>query len=309
MDWLPRDTALRAAAFAEVVRLQRLYADAIPWSAIAQGFVFEGKAHPLSSKAEGIYAPAGHPAALSIKTTVPRKNRDTNPYVDELRSDERLMRYAYKEKGGSDNAANRSLRWAQAHRLPLIYFWGVAEARYAALLPVYVEADLADERAFGIVPGELLATANSGTHVHALFEARAPDRRYAAREVRVRLHQQAFRVQVLDAYEHHCAMCSIKFDEFLEAAHILPDKHERGAPVVNNGLALCTLHHGAFDRHLIDVSDDYRIVLHPELARRRDGNIFQAAFLERDGQLLHLPRRVEHHPSPVFLRERRRLAS
>jgi hypothetical protein len=30
MDWLPRDTALRAAAFAEVVRLQRLYADAIP---------------------------------------------------------------------------------------------------------------------------------------------------------------------------------------------------------------------------------------------------------------------------------------
>jgi hypothetical protein len=36
--------------------------------------------------------------------------------------------------------------------------------------------------------------------------------------------------------------------ELLDAAHILPDGHPKGEPVVPNGLALCKLHHAAFDR-------------------------------------------------------------
>src|SRR3989304_615457 len=45
------------------------------------------------------------------------------------------------------------------------------------------------------------------------------------------MHQQEFRQE--------CAICRLRHEELLDAAHILPDGHPRGEPVVPNGLALC----------------------------------------------------------------------
>lgn len=61
-----------------------------------------------------------------------------------------------------------------------------------------------------------------------------------------------FRDLVLTAYERRCAICDFDLrlkDDLLglEAAHI--QWHSHGGPDrVTNGLALCTFHHGAFDR-------------------------------------------------------------
>ncbi|MGI8867651.1 MAG: HNH endonuclease [Mycobacteriales bacterium] len=60
------------------------------------------------------------------------------------------------------------------------------------------------------------------------------------------------------AYETRCAVCRIGHRELLDAAHILPDTHPRGEPVVPNGLALCKIHHAAYDRNI------------PTRPRRRD---------------------------------------
>jgi hypothetical protein len=50
------------------------------------------------------------------------------------------------------------------------------------------------------------------------------------------------------------------YSPLASTAHILPDSHPRGAPVVPNGLSLCKLHHAAFDRNILGV--------HANLARR-----------------------------------------
>jgi len=305
MSWQERDQALRAAAFAKVVKLQARYGNEIPARELSAGFSFQGETIPLTSRAEGIYHPAGHPAALSIKTTMPRKGR-TNPYEDQLLPGTGTFRYAYKAQGGLDNHANRSLRVAQSEGLPLVYFWALAPGIYAAVMPVFVTHDDRTGREFHVVPGNTLYDRERTDDVRALLCAE-PDRKYALGMVKQRLHQRSFRQLVLSAYQHRCAMCSIRFDEFLEAAHIVPDRYELGWPSVRNGLSLCSLHHGAFDRHLVDVDDDLRIRVSDDLLRRKDGPIFEAAFLRRHGQRLHLPRDPALHPAPEFLAERRRV--
>ena len=67
-----------------------------------------------------------------------------------------------------------------------------------------------------------------------------------------------FRQEVLEAYSHRCAMCGIQLD-LIDAAHIVPHSHPKGVDTVNNGLALCTLHHRSFDTGLLYIEDDYSI--------------------------------------------------
>ena len=57
----------------------------------------------------------------------------------------------------------------------------------------------------------------------------------------------------------------------IDAAHILPDGHPRGEPVVQNGLALCKLHHAAFNRHVLGVRPDLTVELRPDVLREPDG--------------------------------------
>lgn len=69
-----------------------------------------------------------------------------------------------------------------------------------------------------------------------------------------------FRQQVLRAYNYECAICgfNMRHDSTsvaLEAAHIKWKQH--GGPCeVSNGLALCAIHHKAFDKGSIGL-DEY----------------------------------------------------
>lgn len=67
-----------------------------------------------------------------------------------------------------------------------------------------------------------------------------------------------FRTTVLEAYTHRCAICGIQLD-LVEAAHIVPYAHPKGLDVINNGVALCALHHKSFDMGLLYVDEDYSI--------------------------------------------------
>ena len=48
-------------------------------------------------------------------------------------------------------------------------------------------------------------------------------------------------------------MCALRHEPLLDAAHILPDRDERGNPVVANELSLCRIHHGAYDIGIVGV--------------------------------------------------------
>src|SRR5437868_1994158 len=67
----------------------------------------------------------------------------------------------------------------------------------------------------------------------------APERRYALREVKARLHQASFRDAVLTAYGGRCAISHLPELRLLDAAYIVMDADEQlGQPIVSNGLPL-----------------------------------------------------------------------
>jgi hypothetical protein len=62
-----------------------------------------------------------------------------------------------------------------------------------------------------------------------------PERRYALREIKARLHQASFRDAVLSAYGGRCAISHLPESRLLDAAHIVMDADEQlGQPVVSN---------------------------------------------------------------------------
>jgi putative restriction endonuclease len=85
----------------------------------------------------------------------------------------------------------------------------------------------------------------------------------AARKITIvsvskKLRDASFRKRILTAYNFHCAVCGIQL-RLVEAAHIIPVNHENSTDETRNGLALCALHHKAYDQALVTIVDDYSI--------------------------------------------------
>lgn len=76
-----------------------------------------------------------------------------------------------------------------------------------------------------------------------------------------------FRPLVLQAYGSKCAVCGTAL-KLVDAAYIVPVSDPRGDDQVTNGLALCRLHHGAYDMGLIGVRSDFKVILNPAVADR-----------------------------------------
>jgi putative restriction endonuclease len=219
---------------------------------------------------QGIFKPAVLDMPLSI-TTVPIVEGRPRPYEDEIDPDGLLI-YRYR---GTDpeHRDNRGLRLAMARKAPLIYFDGV-DSRQG----VGARAD-----------PEVVA------------EAR---RQYVISTVRHRVHQVQFRYRVLKAYREHCAVCRLRHSELLDAAHILPDGHPRGEPVVPNGLALCKLHHAAFDRHILGVRPDLVIEIRHDILEEADGPMLRHGLQGFQGARITVPGSVRLKPHPDYLAER-----
>jgi len=103
---------------------------------------------------------------------------------------------------------------------------------------------------------------------------------------------------VLRAYQQCCAICRLRHDELLEAAHILPDGHPLGEPVIPHGLALCKLHHAAFDRYLIGVTPDLEVTVRLDVLAEIDGPMLQHGLQGFQGRRIHVPR-ADHLKPPI----------
>ncbi|HZK49882.1 MAG TPA: HNH endonuclease [Thermoleophilia bacterium] len=288
------DTRVRTAAFNWLSDQMRLHGDVLPRELLAQGFVLDDVRVPLVGP-PGIFKPkmlANVPLSL---TTIP-----DGPYDDDIGVDDGLIYYRYR---GTDpnHRDNQGMREAMRLRLPLIYFHRVAPGRYYAAWPVYIVHD---------DPGRLTVTVAVDDREHVLFKpVRADDlalyedvdrgrRSYITAEVKVRLHQRGFRERVLEAYRRQCAFCHLRHEELLDAAHIIPDWQPLGDPIVRNGLSLCALHHGTFDRNIVGLRPDYVIEVRPDILRERDGPTLAHAIQGLHGQSIILPRTIAHRPDP-----------
>jgi putative restriction endonuclease len=134
--------------------------------------------------------------------------------------------------------------------------------------------------------------------------AEAPAREYRAQIVQARMHQARFRQAVLRAYRSCCAICRLRRGELVDAAHILGDA-DGGEPVVPNGMALCKLHHAAFDRHILGVRPDLTVIIRQDILDEVDGPMLLHGLQGfHDGELGVLPTRRAERPSTEFLERR-----
>jgi putative restriction endonuclease len=88
----------------------------------------------------------------------------------------------------------------------------------------------------------------------------------------------------------------------LDAAHIIGDVEAEGEPEVSNGLALCSIHHRAFDHDLIVISPHYEVRISKRLLQDDDGPMLEL-LKTFDRHPIHVPRRSAWKP------DRRRLAT
>jgi putative restriction endonuclease len=111
-----------------------------------------------------------------------------------------------------------------------------------------------------------------------------------------------FRSAVVSAWGHRCAFCgyAVQLDNAdlgLEAAHIR--WCQAGGPdTTNNGLACCSLHHQAFDRGAITISDQLRVLV----SSRLHGDCgLDVLFLALHGSPLRTPSLQDAHPKREYL--------
>jgi putative restriction endonuclease len=286
----------RLAAFEWLTARRDELGDTLPRSLLERGFDLDGERIPLIAP-QGIFRPRRFELPLSI-TTAPR-----GPYEDH--ADERTGRlmYAYRgtDPGHRDNVG---LREAMRRRVPLIYLHGIVPGRYVAAYPVYIVADDPAALFFAVQVDDVMTAVEPAIEDRAADEAADARRSYITAVVRRRLHQQAFRERVISAYREQCALCRLRHRELLDAAHITPDSAADGEPVISNGLALCKLHHAAFDRHFLTVRPDYRVEVRPSILAEHDGPMLVVGLQHLHGQRIELPARSTSLPDPERLAAR-----
>jgi putative restriction endonuclease len=232
--------------------------------------------------------PSSKDAALSLNTSY------RSPYPDEETADG--FAYAYRA-GALDQPDNRALRAAFDLQVPLAYFVGTRPGWYRPEWPVFVTADDPITRRVTLTPGRMVGPYDER---EPLLPVDPIERRYAVRETRVRIHQARFRARVLPADANQCTICRLKETRLLDAAHIVPDNEFAGEPTITNGLSLCSIHHRGYDEHLVGVSPDYRVQIHPRLLDDDDGPML-AVLKDAHGATISLPRRQTSRPDRELL--------
>lgn len=294
------DAEVRIAALTALRQLVAPTGGVIDREAMDHGFEFRGARIKYANKPVGIWTPgilsqAGG-AALSITTTL------NSPYND-VERDDGIFTCSYQGEDDPDNHFNRALRRAADHQVPLIYFVPLARGVFEAIFPAYVE----DHRADRVVT----VTADTvGLGERSLLSggSAAPLKEYATRQVKVRLHQHRFRELVVGAYSGRCTVCKLgakdRLIRMVDAAHIVPDREERGVPEVPNGLALCKIHHAAFDLNVLGIDPDRYIHVREDILAERDGPMLQHGIKAMDGERIVVPRAVALQPNREYLAER-----
>lgn len=282
------DLAIRLAAFAWLAEKTEALGDVLPRTLLAEGFPYAGERIPLVAP-QGIFKPRQMDVPLSIATA------PTGPRQDSFGPDG-LLSYGYRGRD-PNHPDNVGLRKAIERRSPLVYLHGIVPGRYLAIWPVYVISDHPASLSFTVAVDDMDSIVLESERVTLIAEGSEAKRAYLTATVRQRLHQRGFRERVLAAYRSQCALCRLRHRELLDAAHIIPDTAPEGEPAITNGIALCKLHHAAFDSFILGVSPDYVVHVREDVLEEHDGPVLQHALKELHGAKLILPSSPTQWPS------------
>lgn len=137
-----------------------------------------------------------------------------------------------------------------------------------------------------------------------------PPGEYRNQQTKARIGQYFFRTAVLSAYGGRCCVTGLKNPTMLRASHIKPwkdsdEKTERTNPC--NGLSLNTFHDAAFDKGLITIDKNLRIVTSKELLDADMDQKTREWMLYYSGKEIVLPDKffpgkafIEYHNDVIF---------
>lgn len=129
--------------------------------------------------------------------------------------------------------------------------------------------------------------------------------------LKTRVGQDFFRKVVLNSYGNKCCVTGLNDKKLLIASHIKPwrvseERKERTNP--SNGLCLNPFHDKAFDKGLITVSQDYKVVISKQIKEDEMDRDTREWFMSYEGQTILLPDKfypgksfLEYHSDVVFL--------
>jgi putative restriction endonuclease len=282
---VPDPHRVRVQAIQFVLALREQWVG-IPASEL-RNFTVDGVRVPLSAQ-QGIFKPALLTEPISIRSSL------DSPYNDAL--DGTRVRYAFAPPSREHD--NDDLKRCRDKQLPLIYLVQTKRkpnTEYIVFAPVFVSGWDDGAREFFIDLSEQRDLVTDRPAVNIVRDGAPLEERYVTTLVERRLHQAKFRNQILQAYRERCAVCVLRVRPLLDGAHLVPDRDPRQTIVVSEGMALCALHHRAFDARILRYDASYRIRVElPGGTAAGDGE--KAMLLAYDGRTLSLPAKDEHRP-------------
>lgn len=245
-------------------------------------FQFRGERFPLIDPSKGIRKPTGWSTALSILSTQTPANR--GGYDDDFRDDGSVVYRFMRMRASDARATNQALLETMDRGLPILYLIEVATSTYEPVYPVWFRGREGD----AVIVSDAAATGEYAEIVDM--------RRYQKVVGKRRLHQEEFRARVLFAYEDRCCICRLGRRGLLDAAHIVDDADPSGLSIVPNGLAMCRIHHAAYDQYLIGVRPDLTIEVTPDVLGEEDGPMLRYGLQEIAGHRIRVPRTRRAQP-------------
>ncbi len=202
--------------------------------------------------------------------------------------------------------AEQALRDMPAHEVG-VYLRGrsvrpLSDADFAAIVIAGLSQTLAPDNAVRLGPGgvEESATPFDFDLVPGVDHVRRIEQMLVNRKIR----DANFRRHICEAYDDRCAVTGLRIingggRSEVQAAHIW-GVGEGGPDVVQNGIALSGTVHWLFDRHLISLTDDYRLLVsHNKVPAEL------RALFERQLDRIHLPKDERLWPHLAYVERHR----
>jgi putative restriction endonuclease len=175
----------------------------------------------------------------------------------------------------------------------------ISDVDFAAIVQAGLSETLAPENAVRVG----LGVGETGVE----FDFDFPDtgaRRVEQMLINKKIRDANFRRLVCEAYEDRCAVTGLRIingggRSEAQAAHIWA-VGEGGPDIVQNGLALSGTVHWLFDRHLISLTDDYRLLVSHNKVPSELRPLF-----EKQMDRIHLPSNRDLWPHPKYIRRHR----
>ena len=128
------------------------------------------------------------------------------------------------------------------------------------------------------------------------------------RTIKSRVNQNFFRSMILASYDNQCCITGLPVSDLLVASHIIPwhkNKEHRINP--RNGLCLNALHDKAFDRGLITVSTEHKVIVSKHFEEFSSNNFIKDYFNKFHNKVIYKPDKfspkkefLEYHNKEIF---------